>query len=44
MGAKERHTRGTAKTRISTGLDEALTKTTTTNPTILVAQYSGKTF
>ena len=42
MGPKERHTRGTAKT-ISTGLDEALTKTTTTNPTILEAQYSGKT-
>ena len=43
MGTKERHTRGTAKT-ISTRLDEDQTKTTTTNRTILVAQYSGKTF
>ena len=43
MGAKERHDRGTAKT-ISTRLDEDQTKTTTTNPTILVVQYSGKTF
>ena len=40
-GAKERHDRGPAKT-ISTVLDEDQTKTTTTNPTILVAQYSGE--
>ena len=44
MGVKERHTRVTAKTRIRTGLEEDQTKTTTTNPTILVVQYSGKTF
>ena len=43
MGAKERHDRGTAKT-ISTRLDEDQTKTTTTNTTILAAQYYGKTF
>ena len=41
MDAKERHA-DTAKT-ISTGLDEDLTKMTTTNLIILVAQYSGET-
>ena len=40
-GAKERQ-ENTAKT-ISTGLDEDLTKMTTTNLIILVAQYSGET-
>ena len=43
MGVKKRHARGTAKTIISTGFDEDLTKTTTTNPTLLVAQYTGET-
>ena len=42
MGVKEQHAMGTAMTS-STGLDEDLRKTTTTNPTILVAQYSGET-